>query len=142
MPLADLQGKGNFSIRSFEGRAVLLPVVSDACPSCVRQLSWQLGEIEKLDSVQDKSITVIALDIDPPGDPGFISKHHDQFNFTGYTARSSDAMTLQLLHNFGVFAVDTHANPVILICSDGHPILLPPGPKDSSSLETFRIKEC
>lgn len=140
IPLTDLQGKGNFSIGSFTGRSVILPVVSDACPSCVRQLSWQIGEIERLDGVQDKSITVLVLDIDPPGDPGFIAKYHD--NFTGYTARSSDDMTLHLLRDFGVFAVDTATNPVVLICPDGHAVLLPPGPKAADSIETFRTKEC
>ncbi|HET6581199.1 MAG TPA: hypothetical protein VFG36_04890 [Methanoregula sp.] len=142
MPLSDLRGKGNFSVRSFAGRPLLLPVLSDACPSCVLQLSWQIREIEQLGGVKDGNITVIALDIDPPGDPGFISKHQDQFSFSGYTTRLPDDRILELLRTFGVFAVDTNTNPVILICPGGKAVLLPPGPKDSGSLETLMTKEC
>ena len=142
VPLTDLQGKGNFSIRSFAGKTVILMVVSDACPSCVSQLSREIDEIERLPGVQDKGITVIALDIDPPGDPGFIAKYHDQFNFSGYTARSSDDMTLQLLHSLGPFAVSTESIPVILICPEGNEILLSPGFKTTDALETILVKEC
>jgi hypothetical protein len=142
VPLTDLQGKGNFSIRSFAGKTVILQVVSDACPSCVSQLSREIGEIERIPGVQDKSITVVALDIDQPGDSGFIAKYHDQFNFSGYTARSPEGMTLQLLNNKGPFAVDTGSIPVILICPDGHEVLLPPGFKTTDALQTYRAKEC
>ena len=141
-PLEDLQGKGNFSIRSFAGKSVILLVVSDACPSCVVQLSREIGEIERLSGVQDKSITFVALDIDPPGDPGFIAKYHDQFSFSGYTARSPEAMTLKLLRDLGPFAIDTEVIPVILICPDGHGVLLPPGFKPADALDTFRTQEC
>jgi hypothetical protein len=142
VPLTDLQGKGNFSIMSFAGNTVIVQVVSDACPSCVSQLSRELSEIERLAGVQDKSITVVALDIDPPGDRGFIAKYNDQFNFSGYTARSPEDMTLHLLHSLGPFAVDTESIPVILICPDGHEILLPPGFKTADALQTIRAKEC
>ena len=142
VPLTDLQGKGNFSIRSFAGKTVILQVVSDACPSCVSQLSREIGEIQRIAGVQDKSITVVALDIDQPGDRGFIAKYHDQFNFSGYTARSPEGMTLQLLNSKGPFAVDTGSIPVILICPDGHEVLLPPGFKTTDALQTFRAKEC
>jgi len=142
VPLSDLQGKGNFSIRSFTGKTMLLLVVSDACPSCVNQLTREIGEIERLAGVQDKSITVVVLDIDPPVDPGFIAKYHDQVNFSGYTARSPEDMTLHLLHSLGPFAVDSESIPVILICPDGHEILLPPGFKTADALETLRATEC
>jgi hypothetical protein len=142
VPLTDLQGKGNFSLRSFAGKSVVLLVVSDACPACISQLSREIGEIERLARVQDGSIAFIALDIDPPGGPGFIAKYHDQFNFTGYTARSPEEMTLQLLQSLGPFAIDTEVIPVILICPDGHEVLLPPGFKPTEVLETLRAKEC
>ena len=142
IPLTDLQGKGNFNIRSFAGKTVILLVVSDACPSCVSQLSREIGEIERLAGVQDKSITVVVMDIDPPGDPGFIAKYHDQFNFSGYTARTPEDMPLHLLHSLGPFAVDTGSIPVILICPDGHEVLLPPGFKTTDALETLRATEC
>ena len=55
----------------------------------------EIGEIERLSGVQDKSIAVVVLDIDPAVDPGFIAKHyHDQPGFSGYTAHSSEDMTL------------------------------------------------
>jgi hypothetical protein len=142
VPLADLQGKENFSIRSFAGKTVMLLVVSDACPSCVIQLSREIDEIERIPGVQDKSITVVVLDIDPPVDPGFIAKYHDQFNFSGYTARSPEGMTLHLLQSLGPFAIDTESIPVILICPDGHEVLLPPGFKTMDALETILVKEC
>lgn len=142
VPLTDLQGKGNFSIRSFAGKTVILLVVSDACPSCVIQLSREIDEIERIPGVQDKSITVVALDIDQPGDSGFIAKYHDQFNFSGYTARSPEGMTLHLLQSLGPFAIDTESIPVILICPDGHEVLLPPGFKTMDALETILAKEC
>jgi hypothetical protein len=142
VPLTDLQGKGNFSIRSFAGKTVILLVVSDACPSCISQLSREIGEIGRLAGVQDKSIIVVILDIDPPGDPGFVAKYHDQFNFSGYTARSPEDMPLHLLHSLGPFAVDTESIPVILVCPDGEEVLLPPGFKTTDTLETLRITEC
>ena len=141
-PLEDLQGKGNFSIGSFAGKSVILLVVSDACPSCVIQLSREIGEIERLAGVQDRSITFVALDIDPPGNPGFIEKYHDQFSFSGYTARSSEAMTLKLLRDLGPFAIDTEVIPVILVCPGGDRILLPPGFKPTDTLNTLHTKEC
>ena len=119
VPLTDLQGKGNFSIRSFAGKSVILLVVSDACPSCVVQLSREIDEIERVGEVQNRSITFVVLDIDPPGDQGFIVKYHDRFNFTGYTARSSEIMTLKLLKDLGPLAIDTEVVPVVLICPDG-----------------------
>jgi cytochrome oxidase Cu insertion factor (SCO1/SenC/PrrC family) len=142
VPLTDLQGKGNFSLRSFTGKSVILLVVSDACPTCVSQLNREIGEIERLARVQDGSIAFVALDIDPPGDPGFIAKYHDQFNFTGYTARSPEEMTLQLLQNLGPFAIDTEVIPLILICQDGHVVLLPPGYTSTEKLDTLYTKEC
>jgi hypothetical protein len=142
VPLNDLQGKGNFSIRSFAGKTVILLVVSDACPSCVIQLSREIDEIERIPGVQDKSITVVALDIDQPGYSGFIAKYHDQFNFSGYTARLPEDMTLHLLQSQGPFAVDTESIPVILVCPGGEAILLPPGFKTTDTLETLRATEC
>jgi hypothetical protein len=143
VPLTDLQGKGNFSIRSFAGKSVLLMVVSDACPACISQLSREIGEIERLPGVQDKSIAVIVLDIDPAVDPGFIAKHyHDQPDFSGYTAHSSEDLTLELLRELGPFAIDTEVIPVILICPDGRGVLLPPGFKSTDTLDTLHTKEC
>jgi hypothetical protein len=142
VPLTDLQGKGNFSIRSFTGNTVILQVVSDACPSCVNQLIREIGEIERLSGIQDKNFTVIILDIDPPVDSGFIAKYHDQVNFSGYTARSPEDMTLHLLQSLGPFAIDTESNPVILICPGGKTVLLPPGFKTTDTLERFRLTEC
>jgi hypothetical protein len=140
--LEDLQGKGNFSIGSFAGKSVIVLVVSDACPTCVIQLSREIGEIERLAGVQDRSIMFVALDIDPPGNPGFIEKYHDQFSFSGYTARSSEAMTLKLLRDLGPFAIDTEVIPVILVCPGGDRILLPPGFKPTDTLNTLHTKEC
>ena len=142
VPLTDLQGKGNFSPGSFAGKSVVLLVVSDACPACVSQLSREIGEIEGLARVQDGSIVFVALDLDPTGDPGFITKYHDQFNFTGYTARSSEEMTLKLFRELGPFAIDTEAIPVILICPDRHEVLLPPGFKPTDKLDTRYTQEC
>ena len=139
--LTELQGKGNFSIGSFAGKSVILLVVSDACPTCVSQLSREIGEIELLPGVKDKSIVFVVLDIDPPADQGFIAKY-DQSDFTGFTARSSEDMTLQLLHSLGPFAIDTEVIPVILICPDGHDVLLPPGFKSTDKLDTLHIQEC
>jgi hypothetical protein len=142
VPLTDLQGKGNFSIRSFAGKTVILQVVSDACPSCVNQLSREIGEIARLSGKQDKNFTVIILDIDPPVDSGFIAKYHDQINFSGYTTRSPEDMTLHLLQSLGPFAIDTESTPVILICPGGKTVLLPPGFKTTDTLERFRVTEC
>jgi len=93
--------------------------------------------------VQDRSIAVVVLDIDPAGDPGFIAEYyHDNFNFSGYTAHSSEDMTLKLLKDLGPFAIDTETIPVVLICPDGHEVLLPPGFKPTGTLETLRTQEC
>ena len=85
---------------------------------------------------------VVALDLDPVGSAGFIEKHHNEFNFTGFTARSPDELTLNLLHTFGPFAVGTDAVPVILVCPDGRDLLLPVGVKTAEALNATLAKEC
>ena len=142
IPLTDLQGKGNFSIASFAGKPVILPVVSDSCPPCVLLLSRQLREIDLLPGVQNGTIIVVALDLDPPLGPGFIVNYHDQFNFTGYSARSSPEMTNRLFDMYGIFAVETDAVPVILLCPDGRALLLPSGVKSAENLTTTIGQEC
>lgn len=142
IPLVDLQGKGNFSITSFAGKTVLIPVVSDSCPPCVILLSRQLNEIDRLPGVQDGTIAVVALDLDPPLGPGFIVTYHDQFNFTGYSARSSPDLTNRLFDTYGIFVVEADAVPVILVCPDGHALLLPAGVKSAEVLTTIIQQEC
>jgi hypothetical protein len=142
IPLTDLGGKGNFSITSFAGKTLLLPVVSDGCPPCIILLSRQLNEIDKLTGVQNGTIVVVALDLDPPVGPGFIVNYHDQFNFTGYSARASPDMTNRLFDTYGIFAVEADAVPVILVCPDGHTLLLPAGVKSTENLTTTIGQEC
>jgi hypothetical protein len=141
-PLTDLQGKGNFSVNQFTGKPVLVPVLSEDCPTCIVLQSRQLAEIGRLPGVQEGKIMVVALDLDPAGSAGFIEKHHTEFTFTGFTARSPDDLTLDLLHTFGPFAVDTDAVPVILVCPDGHDLLLPAGVKTAEALNASLVKEC
>ena len=141
-PLTDLQGKGNFSVNQFTGKPVLVPVLSEDCPTCIILLSRQLAEIGHLPGVQEGKIMVVALDLAPVGSAGFIEKHHDEFNFTGFTARSPDALSQNLLHTFGPFAVDTDAVPVILVCPDNHDLLLPAGVKTAEALNATLAKEC
>ena len=140
--LTDLQGKGNFSVNQFTGKPILVPVLSEDCPTCIVLQTQQLAEIGLLPGVQEGKIIVVALDLDPAGSAGFIEKHHTEFNFTGFTARSSDALTQNLLHTFGPFAVDTDAVPVILVCPDGHDLLLPAGVKTAEALNASLAKEC
>lgn len=142
IPLTDLQGRGNFSIASFAGKTVILPVVSDSCPPCVILLSRQLREIGLLPGVQNRTIVVVALDLDPPLGPGFIVNYHDQFNFTGYSARSSPDMTTRLFETYGIFAIEADAVPVILVCPDGRALLLPAGVKSAENLTTTIRQEC
>ena len=140
--LTDLQGKGNFSVNQFTGKPILVPVLSEDCPTCIVLQSQQLAEIGRLPGIHEGKIMVVALDLDPAGSAGFIEKHHTEFNFTGFTARSSDALTQNLLHTFGPFAVDTDAVPVILVCPDGHDLLLPAGVKTAEALNASLAKEC
>ena len=140
--LEDLQGKGNFSIGSFAGKSVIVSLYRMHAQPASFSAYREIGEIERLAGVQDRSITFVALDIDPPGNPGFIEKYHDQFSFSGYTARSSEAMTLKLLRDLGPFAIDTEVIPVILVCPGGDRILLPPGFKPTETLNTLHTKEC
>jgi len=141
-PLTDLQGKGNFSVNQFTGKPVLVPVLSEDCPTCIVLQTRQLAEIGRLPGVQEGKIMVVALDLDPAGSAGFIEKHHDEFTFTGFTARSPDALSQNLLNTFGPFAVDTDAVPVILVCPDGHDLLLPAGVKTAEALNASLAKEC
>lgn len=141
-PLTDLQGKGNFSVNQFTGRPVLVPVLSEDCPTCIVLLGRQLAEIGRLPKVQEGKIMVVALDLDPSGSAGFIEKHHNEFNFTGFTARSPDTLTQNLFRTFGPFAVDTDAVPVILVCPDGRDLLLPAGVKTAEALNATLVKEC
>lgn len=142
MPLTDLEEKGIFSLHSFGAKPVILLVVSDSCPSCINLLNREIGEIGQLPAVRNKTIPFVVLDIDPPGDPGYIAKYHNQFSFTGYTARASPSMTLQLLHDLGPFAIDPQTIPVILICPGGHEVLLPPGLKPAGAFDILQSNEC
>lgn len=142
MPLSSVQGSGNITIGSFAGKPVIVLIVSDSCPSCISLLSWQIDEIGKLRGVQDKKIVFVALDIDQPGDRGFIEKYHDRFTFTGYSVRSTEEVSLSLLRSLGVFAVDPTTDPVILVCPDGSAVLLSPGPKPAETLEKNLAETC
>ena len=142
MPLTDLQGKGIFSLRYFGVEPVILLVVSDSSPSCINLLNREIGEIGQLPAVRNGTVLFVVLDIDPPGDPGYIAKYHNQSSFTGYTARASPAIILQLLHSLGPFAIDPQTVPVILICPGGHEVLLPPGLKPASAFDILQSNEC
>ena len=142
IPLTDLQGRGNFSIASLAGKPVIIPVVSDGCPSCTILLNRQLNEIDRLAGVHDGSITVVALDLDPPAGPGYITAYHDQFNFTGYSARSPPGMTSLLFDKYGLFVAEADAVPVILICPDGRDQILPPGVKVAGNLSALITRDC
>ena len=139
MPLTDLQGKGIFSLRSFEVKLVILQGVSDSCPSCINLLS---GEIEQLPAVRNGTIPFVILDTDPPGDPVYIAKYSSQSSFTGYTARASPETTLQMLQNLGLFAIDPQTASVIHFCPGGHEVLLPPDLKPAGAFDILQSNEC
>lgn len=141
-PLTDLQGKGNFSINEFAGKPVLVPILSEDCPTCIVLLNRQLAEIDRLPGVLGGKIVVVSLDLDLPGGPGFIASHRDLANVTGFAARSPDNLTLNLLHTFGPFAIDTDTVPVILVCPDGRDLLLPTGVKTTEVLDATLAQEC
>ncbi len=141
-PLADLAGKGNFSVNAFPGKTVLVPVVSTACPTCIVQLVRQLDEIDRLSGVHDGSIVVVSLDLDPADGPGFIATYANRSRASGYSARSPTALTLQVLDTFGPFSIGTDTIPVILVCPDGHALLLPSGLKTSEMLNAMISEKC
>lgn len=121
---------------------MLVTVQSVSCPPCIIQLNRQLAEIDRLPGVREGRIIVISLDLDPEGDAGFIASYHDQFNFTGYSARSPNDLSLNLFHTFGPFAVDPATVPVILVCPDGRDLLLSTGVKTAEMLNATLAKEC
>lgn len=141
-PLTDLQGRGNFSIGSFAGKTVIVPVVSVSCASCIVQLSRQLDEAGRAARQSNDSARVVVLDIDPDTGPGFFAASGDPGSFDGYSARVPEEMSLQIFRRFGPFAVDTTSVPVILVCPDGHDLLLPPGLKTVESLSGTMAREC
>ncbi|MDP3563065.1 MAG: hypothetical protein Q8R70_01105 [Methanoregula sp.] len=140
--LPDLQGRGDVSISRFAGKIVMVPIVSASCPSCIVQLNRQLAEIDRLYRKNPEQIVIISLDIDPDYGPSFITAYGEPAGFAGYTARSPPDMTLQLFHRFGPFAMDTDSIPVILVCPNGHDLLLPPGVKTAESLSESIAREC
>jgi hypothetical protein len=142
VPLTDLSGQGNFSIGMFTGKTVLVPVVSVSCPTCIAGLRKQQDEIVRLKQQYPGRIAIVSLDLDPETGPGFLAAYGDPANFTGYSARSPPDLTLSLLHRFGPFAIDTGTLPVILVCQDGHDLLLPAGLKTAESLNKTIAGEC
>jgi hypothetical protein len=142
VPLSDLSGRGNFSVGTFAGKIVLVPVVSVSCPGCIVQLRRQLDEIERLKQQHPGRIEAVSLDLDPEPGPGFMAAYDNPANFTGWSARSPPVMTMALLHRFGPFAIDTEATPVILVCPDGRDLLLPTGVKIAESLNDTITREC
>jgi hypothetical protein len=142
MPVTDMKGECTLSIRKFSGKTVIVPVLSDSCSSCIVLLARQLDEIDRLPTLRKGEIVIIALDIDPPTGPGFVVSYHDTPAFTGYSARSPEEMTLDIFQRFGPFATDTAMVPVILVCPDGHDLLLPPGVKTAEMLDALIGKEC
>ncbi len=142
MPVTDMKGECTLSIRKFSGKTVIVPVLSDSCSSCFVLLTRQLDEIDRLPALHKGEIVIVALDIDSPTGPGFIASYHDTPAFSGYSARSPEEMTLDIFHRFGPFAIDTATVPVILVCPDGHALLLPPGVKTAEMLDALIGKEC
>jgi hypothetical protein len=142
MQLADLQGRGNISISGFSGKTVIIPVVSVSCSSCIVQLVRQLEEIDRFAKGNPGQMVVVSLDIDPDSGPGFITSYGTTQNLAGYAVRSPPEMTMQVFRRFGPFAVDTQTIPVILVCPDGHDLLLPPGLKTAGMLNETITREC
>jgi hypothetical protein len=142
MPLSDLRGRGNFSISGFSGSTVIVPVFSVSCPSCIPLLRRQIDEAGHLATEDPGRIIVVALDTDPDTGPDFLTAYGSQAAFTGYLARSPEAMNLDLFQRFGPFALDTTTVPVILVCPDGHDLLLPPGIKIAEDLNETLAREC
>jgi hypothetical protein len=140
--IPDLQSRGNFSISGFTGKVVIIPVVSVSCPECIVQFQRQLAEINRLAKESPGRITLVSLDLDPDTGPGFMAVYGDPVNFAGYSARSPPELTLALLHRFGPFAIDPETIPVIMVCPDGHDLLLPPGVKTAESLNETMLREC
>jgi hypothetical protein len=137
-----MKGQGNFSIRGFMGKTVVVPVVSVSCPSCIALLRRQVTEAGRLEENRSGSIAVVLLDIDPADGPGFLAAYGDPASFSGYTARSPEGMTRALFERFGPFVVDTPAVPVILVCPGGRDLLLPPGLKTAEDLDRAIAREC
>lgn len=142
MPVTDMKGACTLRIRKFSGKTVIVPVLSGSCSSCILLLTRQLDEIDRLPALRKGEIVILALDLDPPPGPGFIAAYHDTPAFTGYSARSPEGMTRDLFHRFGPFATDTAMVPVILVCPDGHDLLLPPGVKTAEMIDALIGKEC
>jgi cytochrome oxidase Cu insertion factor (SCO1/SenC/PrrC family) len=140
--LTDLHGRGNFSIGTFAGKTVLISPVSVSCPACIVQLQRQLYESGRLEQQHPDRIKIVSLDLDPDTGPGFMAAYGDAANFTGYSARSPQALTLAILHRFGPFAIDTETIPVILVCPDGRDQLLPTGVKAAEDLNETISREC
>ncbi|MEI8331183.1 MAG: hypothetical protein WCF90_05980 [Methanomicrobiales archaeon] len=75
-------------------------------------------------------------------DQGYIAQYHNDFNFSGYTARASPEMTLQILHSLGLFAIDPLSVPVILIYHGGYEVQLPPILKLFVLFDILGANEC
>lgn len=141
-PLLDHSGKGNFSIHMFTGTPVLVSVQSVSCPSCIVLLRRQLDEIDRFLKLHNGKIVVVSLNLDPAGDADGITSYAGHFNFSGYAASSPTGLTLDLYQALGPFAVDTDTAPVILVCPDGHDLLLPPGLKTAETLNATLAEAC
>ncbi|PKG31628.1 hypothetical protein [Methanoregula sp.] len=139
--LTDLGGRGNFSISSFAGRAVIVPVVSISCASCIPQLNRQVAEAATV-SIPGTSTEVVVLDMDPADGPDFLTAYGGRSAFPGWSARAPEDMAMQLFRRFGPFVIDTTALPVIIVCPDGRDLLLPPGPKDAAFLNRSIVQGC
>jgi cytochrome oxidase Cu insertion factor (SCO1/SenC/PrrC family) len=142
-PLTDLGGRGNFTISSFAGKTVIVPLVSVSCATCIPQLNRQIEEAASIARADNGNRTeVIVLDLDPAAGPDFLTAYGGKKIFAGWSARIPQDMALQVFHRFGPFAVDTQAIPVILVCPDGHDLLLRPGLKTARDLDRAIAAEC
>ncbi len=143
VPLTDLEGNGSFTIRELSARQpVLVAVLSESCPSCIILLERQVDQISRLPQVENGTVTVLALDLDPPPGPGFVRAHRSSFSFAGFSARAPENLTLDLLDDLGPFAIDTPQIPVILVCPGHDGILLPRGVKTTAELSAAVAGRC
>lgn len=141
-PLTDSGGRGNFTISSFSGKTVIVPMVSVSCATCIPQLNRQIDEAGSIALHSGNRTEVIVLDMDPAAGPDFLSAYGGRKTFAGWSARVPLDMVSQIFRRFGPFAIDTQAIPVILVCPDRRDLLLPPGLKTADDLDRAIAAEC
>ena len=130
MPLADVRTGDSFKLSGFEGRVVLLEIMSPGCAPCVTQIKEIAAALEELG---DKAV-VVSVDYSAYSKATSLAAYADTLEAGWNFAVTTKEFRAALVSDYGSGVVAVSATPMIIIEPSGTAHFTEPGIKKSSTL--------